>query len=76
LNFSHFGLFKVVAAKKEIFPWCWGINHRQRPLQLQIHIVDLVKLTNKCLYEAFIESYVTYVIFEFSFGSAGSIPLH
>lgn len=38
--------------------------------------MDLVELPDKCLYEAFIESYVTYVIFKFSFRAAGSIPLH
>jgi len=76
LNFGHFSLLEVIAAKEEILPRRWGIYHRQRSLQLQIHIVDLVKLPDERLNETLVESNVANVIFKFSFRAAGSVSLH
>ena len=42
VNFCHFRLLEVVAPKEVVLPWSRLVNHRQRPLQLQVEVMNFV----------------------------------
>jgi hypothetical protein len=42
VDFRHLRLLEVVATEEIVFPGSWLVNHRQRPLQLQVEVMNFV----------------------------------
>lgn len=42
VDFRHLRLLEVVAPEEIVFPRSWLVNHRQRPLQLQVEVMNFV----------------------------------
>jgi len=42
MYFRHLRLLEVVTPEEIVFPWSWLVNHRQRPLQLQVQVMNFV----------------------------------
>ena len=56
LYLGHLCLSQIVATKEEVLPWCWGIDHGKRAIELQVQIVTLVQLLHKFLHKGFVEA--------------------
>lgn len=61
VNFRHLRLLEVVTPEVIVFPWSRLVNHRQRPLQLQVHVMNFVQLCYELLHEAFVENHIPMV---------------
>ena len=62
VNFCHLRLLEIVAPEEVVFPWSWLVNHRQRPVQLQVEVMNFVQLGHELLHEALVENHISVVL--------------
>lgn len=66
LNLRHARLSQIETTEEEVLPWGWRIDHRQRPVELEVQIVRLVQLLDKFFHKGLVEGDVTNIFFGFA----------